>query len=89
MWNARMCTMAIVGAVLAATGPASAQYRNSGYAGVYGYGWPHTSYAGSYDPNAYGYGGLEDGRSAYGAAPAPAPERARPLVRRRAPKRLE
>jgi hypothetical protein len=111
MWiSTKYMTMAIAATALAvaAAGPASAEYRNSnngaeyrnnGYAGGYGYGWPAATYdaagyglssiygfGGSYRAASYG-GGLENGQSPSMAAPVP--ERTRPIVRRRGPKRLE
>jgi hypothetical protein len=77
-----------------------AEYCDNGYARVYSYGWPAATYdaAGYGLSSAHGYGGsyraasyngLENGQSPSAAATAPAPERMRPIVRRRGPKRLE
>jgi hypothetical protein len=102
MWNGRKyAAMAMAGAALVAAtcSPASAQYVGNGYAGVYGFGWPYAAHgAGDYSANgAYGYGGSyrsasdgsrEEDRSAY-VTPAPVPARARPVIHRTEPKRLE
>jgi hypothetical protein len=102
MWNDRKyAAMAIAGAALASAtfGPASAQYLGNGYAGVYGFGWPYAAYGtGDYGLNAaYGYGGSyrsasdgsrEEDRSIY-VTPAPVPARARTVIHRNEPKRLE
>jgi hypothetical protein len=106
MWTSTKCkAMAIAAAALAGPVPAEcrnshngAEYRNSGYAGAYVYGWPATTYdvAGYGLSGTYGYGGpyraasngLDNGQ---GPSPAAAlmPERTRAIVRRRGPKRLE
>jgi hypothetical protein len=102
MWNGRKyATMAMAGAALAAAtySPASAQYPGNGYAAIYGFGWPYAVYgAGDYGPNAaFGYGGSygsasngsrEEDRS-INVTPAPIPARARTVIHRNEPKRLE
>jgi hypothetical protein len=100
MWNGRKyAAMAIAGAALAAAacGPASAEYFDNGYAGVYGFGWPYAAYgAGNYGVNgAYAYGGSYSSAS-YGGQEGDratsvirlAPARC-PVFRRNEPKRLE
>ena len=103
MWNRKKyAAVAIASAafVAIASGPASAQHVNNGYAGVYGFGWPPALYgAYGYDPNvtygyrgSYGaasYGGWEDDRGASGTATTSTSGRVRPLTRRREPKLLE
>jgi hypothetical protein len=103
MWNGRKyVAMAAAGAALALAtcSPASAQYLDYGYGGIYGFGRPLAAYgSGDYSPNvAYGYGGSyrstsygsrETDGSNYVIKLAPVPGRPCAAARRNEPKRLE